>query len=214
MIFSPDPNKQAQEVIFTRKSKNMRHPPLIFNKSKVFQSTTQKHLGLILDNRLSFQEYLTAMGAKVSRSIALLRKLQHGLPRQVLITIYKSFIRPYLDYGDILYDKAFNESFHQKIESIQYNACLAKSGAIRGSSREKIYQELGLESPQHRRWYRKLCYFYKIYNAKSPDYLFQLIPLKKSSYTTRNADNIPFFKFRYNFFKIRFFRPLLLNETN
>ena len=52
MSFNPDPNKQAQEVIFTRKSKNMRHPPLIFNKSKVFQSTTQKHLGLILDNRL------------------------------------------------------------------------------------------------------------------------------------------------------------------
>ena len=58
------------------------------------------------------------MGAKVSRTIALLRKLQHVLPRQALITIYKSFIRQYLDCGDIFYDKAFNESFHQKIESI------------------------------------------------------------------------------------------------
>ena len=125
-----NPNKQAQEVIFIRKSENMHHPPLIFNKSKVFQSTTQKRLGLMLDNRLSFEEYLTAMGAKVSRTIALLRKLQHVLPRQALITIYKSFIRPYLDYGNILYDKLFNESFHQKIESIQYNACLAITGAL------------------------------------------------------------------------------------
>ena len=65
----------------------MRHPPLIFNKSKVFQSATQKHLGLILDKRSSFEEYLTLMGAKVSRTIALLRKLQHVLPRQALITI-------------------------------------------------------------------------------------------------------------------------------
>ena len=89
------------------------------------------------------------MGAKVSRTIALLRKLQHVLPRQALITIYKSSIRPYLDYGDILYDKAFNEFFHQKIEYIQYNASLAITGAIRGSSKEKIYQELGLESLQH-----------------------------------------------------------------
>ena len=94
--FNPDPNKQAQEIIFTRKSKNMRHIPLIFNKSKVFQSTTQKHSGLIVDNRLSFEEYLTTMGAKVSRTIALLRKLQHVLPRYALITIYKSFIRLYL----------------------------------------------------------------------------------------------------------------------
>ena len=124
----------------------MRHLPLIFNKSKVFQSTTQKHLGLILDNRLSFKEYLTAMGAKVSRAIALSRKLQHILPGHALITIYKSFIRPYLNYGGILYDKAFNASFHQKIESIQYNASVAITGAIRGSSREKIYQQLGLGS--------------------------------------------------------------------
>ena len=167
MSFNPDPNKQDHEAIFTRKSKNMRHPPLIFSKSKVFQSTKQKHLGLILDNRLSFEEYLTAIGAKVSRTIALLRKLQHVSPRQALINIYKSFIRPYLDYRDILYDKAFNQSFHQKIESIQYNACLAITGTIRASSREKLYQELGLGSLQHRRWYRKICYFYKIYNAKS-----------------------------------------------
>ena len=214
MSFNPDPNKQAQEVIFSRKLKNIRHPPLIFNKSKLFQSKTQKHLGLLLDNRLSFEEYLIAMGAKVSRTIALLHKLQHLLPRQALITIYKSFIRPYLDYGDIFYDKAFNASFHQKIESVQYNACLAITGAIRGRSREKIYQELGLESLQHRRWYRKLCYFYKIYNEKSPDYLFQLIPTKKSSYTTRNAGNIPFFKFCHNFFKNSFFSSTVIEWNN
>ena len=70
-----------------------------------------------------------------------------------------------------------------------------------------------MESLQHRRWYRKLCYFYKIYNAKSPDYLFQLIPLKKSSYTTRNAHNIPFFKFRHVFFLNSFF-PCTIIEYN
>ena len=85
MSFNPDPNKQAQEFIFSRKSKNMHHPSLIFNKSKVFQSKTQKRLGLLVDNRLSFEEYLTVMGAKVSRTIALLRKLQHILPRHALV---------------------------------------------------------------------------------------------------------------------------------
>ena len=78
------------------------------------------------------------------------------LPRQALVTIYKAFIRPHLDYGDVLYDQAFNKSFHAKNESIQYNACLAITGAIRGTSRENTYQELGLESLQLRRWYRKL----------------------------------------------------------
>ena len=62
-----------------------------------------------------------------------------------------------------------------------------------------------MESLQHRRWYRKLCYFYKIYNENSPDYLYQLIPPKKSSCTNRNADNIPFFNFVITFLKIHFF---------
>ena len=94
--------------------------------------------------------------------IGLLPKLSNLLPRQALVSIYKAFVRPYLDYGDVLYDQAFNNSFHAKIESIQYNTCLAITGAIRGTSREQIYQELGLESLQVRRWYRKLCLFYKL----------------------------------------------------
>ena len=65
-------------------------------------------------------------------------------------------------------------SFHHKLESIQYNACLAITGAIRGTSKEKLYQELGLESLQLRRWYRKLGMFCKIYKNKSPQYLFKL----------------------------------------
>ena len=48
------------------------------------------------------------------------------------------------------------------MESIQYIAALAITGAIRDSSRDKLYQELGLETLQQRRWYRKLCCFYKI----------------------------------------------------
>ena len=66
--------------------------------------------------------------------------------------MYKAFVRPRLDYRDIIYDEDYNETFHQKLESIQYNACLALSGAIRGSSRENLYHDLGLESLQRRRW--------------------------------------------------------------
>ena len=95
---------------------------------------------------------------KVNKTIGLLRKLQNVLPRSALLTIYKSFIRPHLDYGDIIYDQAYNASFHQKLELLQYNACLAITGAIRGTSREKLYEELGLEFLQLRRWFRKLSF--------------------------------------------------------
>ena len=97
-----------------------------------------------------------------------LRKFQQILPKSTLLTIHITFIRSRLDYPDISYDQAYNSAFHDKLESIQYNACLAITGAIRGTSTEKIYQELGLESLKSRRWFRKLCHFYKIFNDKSP----------------------------------------------
>ena len=61
--------------------------------------------------------------------------MQKALPRLVLMTMYKAFVRPDLDYGDRIYDKAYNETFHRKRESIQCNACRALFGAIKGSLR-------------------------------------------------------------------------------
>ena len=117
------------------------------------------------------------------------------------MTMYKAFVRPHLDYSDIIYDEAFNETFHQKLESIQYSACVALSEAIRGSSREKIYHQLGMESLQCWRWYRKRCLFYKIFKENKPVYLFNLIPIKNSNYNARNTDKTTIFHSKQNFFK-------------
>ena len=67
------------------------------------------------------------------------------MPRRSLLIIYKSFIRPHLDYGDVIYDQLSNASFSNKNESVQYNTVLAITGSIKGSSHLK-YQELGLST--------------------------------------------------------------------
>ena len=86
------------------------------------------------------------MWNKVNKAIGLLRKLQNILPRELLLTTYKLLVRPHLDYCDVIYEQHYNNTLNQKLETIQYNAALAITGAISGSSRVKIYQELGLES--------------------------------------------------------------------
>ena len=139
MSFNPDPSNQAQEVIFSRKTKKEYHPPLAFNKSNVSKTNSQKHLGAVLDNRLSFEDHLKMILNKVNKNIGLLCKLQNILPRSALLTIYKFFIRPHLHYGDIIYGQSYSVSFHQKLEVIQYSARLAITGAFRGFSREKLY---------------------------------------------------------------------------
>ena len=177
--FNLDPSKQAQEVIFSRKTKKQYHPPFAFNNNNVSETNSQKHFGIVLSNRLSFEDHLKMVLNKVKKTIGRPRKLQSILPRSGRLSIYKSFIRPHLDYGDIIYDQAYNASFHQKLELLQYNACLAITGAIRGTSRKELYEELDLESVQLRCWFRKLSCFYKLFNSEHPHYLFKLISVKK-----------------------------------
>ena len=103
--------------------------------------------------------------------------------------------------------------FHQIIESVQGNATLAITGAVRGTSREKLYQELGFESLQQRRWYRKLCCLFKIIKNQSPSYLFQLVPSPNIRYFSRNSENIPQLRTKHDFFKNSFF-PSTIKEWN
>ena len=58
-------------------------------------------------------------------------------------------MRPHLDYGDVIFDKAYNNFFQQRLESFQYKASLAITSAIKVSSTERLYQEPGLESLQN-----------------------------------------------------------------
>ena len=133
------------------------------------------HLGLFFDPKLSFDEHIQCILIKTCKIIGLIRKLQSIIPTAALLTIYKSFLRPHLDYMEVIYDRAFNESFRNKLESVQYNAALAITGAIRGSSREKLYQGLGLKSLKSQPWYQKLCLYSCFSNLKINDLLTSLI---------------------------------------
>ena len=84
--------------------------------------------------------------------------MQLVLPRRSLLINYKSFTRSHLDYGDAIYDQPFNASFSCKTESVQCNAALAVTGAIKGSSRDTLYQELGLEYLQPKKRKKKKLY--------------------------------------------------------
>ena len=140
--------------------------------------------------------------------IGLLQKLSNSLPRQTLIT------RPNLDYGAIVYDQAFNNFFHTKIELIQYNVCLPITGTIRGTSKEKIFLEFGLESLQLRRWYRKLCLLYKVFKIEHPKYLFNLFPARSKPYATITVGKILLIMTKHYFFKNYFFPSAIIEWNN
>ena len=107
-----------------------------------------------LDEKLNFDEHIQSKISKWNKFIGIVKRLSRAFPSDAFITIHKSFIRPHLDYADIIYDKPNNDSISQKIENAQYRAYLAITGTIQENSRKRFYQKLGLGSFSNRRWYR------------------------------------------------------------
>ena len=114
MSFNLDPNKQATEVLFSCKVNSDDHFKLTFNDNQVQQCSSQKRLGLLLDNKLDFNKHLDEKNNKCNKIIGMMKKLSPSVSTQSLLTIYKSFVRPILDYANIIYDKPNRGSFIEK----------------------------------------------------------------------------------------------------
>ena len=129
MQFNPDRNKQANEVIFSRKtsSNNLSHSPLKFSNNDISKCPDQKHLGIVLDSKLNFNAQVDQKIKKCNRIIDLIRRL-------LILKVS---------------------------EKVQYRTCLAKTGAIQGTSRTKLYDKLRLHSLNKRRWCNVLIFFAK-----------------------------------------------------
>ena len=167
-------------------------------------------LRLVLDNKFTFKKHIKEKLNEAYFGVGEIKRLRDILPCDSLVTIYKSFSRLHLDFGDVIYDQPNHDSFSDKIEQLQYKAYLTIAGAIQGTSRECLYNELGLESVSSRRWCRKLCALYKLLSTQCPKYLFDIIPSSESFYGTRKKQR-SFFNYRTDCFKYSFF-PNSLSE--
>ena len=153
MSFNPDPTKQAVQVIFSRKHNKNDHPSIYFNGMEVKTVNEHKHLGLTLDTKLTFASHINEKLSKARKGIGVLKSLSRYLSVKTLDQIYKTYIRPHLDFCDVIYHvpcitNPFDSSINLKylmntIERMQYDAALAITGAWKGTHLDKIYEELG-----------------------------------------------------------------------
>ena len=189
MEFNPDPSKQATEALFSCKKSTANHPQLIFNGSVVAKVSNQKHLGLILDEKIM----------KAKMNVGVLKYLSNFLPLKSLDQMYKAIVRSHSDYYDVichlpplLHQAPLGVSLNslmEKVERLQYQAALAITGAWNGSSRTKLYKELGWESLSDRRRCRRVLQIHKIYNNETQYYLTDKLPPKSRSLFNGNDRN-------------------------
>ena len=193
MKFNPDISKQAIEVVFSCKYEKTRavHPPLVFNEIPVARKASTKHLGIILDEKLSFREHILEAIEKAKKGLSLMKFLSNLVNRKTLILTYTMHVRPYLEYGDIIFHDSAGYLMDM-LESIQYQAGLIATGCWRNTSREKLYKELGWESLSDRRNFRRLLTYHKILSHNAPAYLNQYV-LNTAPHDSTDRYNRTFF---------------------
>ena len=103
MKFNPDLSKQATELLFSFKKNSQDHPSLFFNESVVLKVNKQKHSGLTLDSKFSFERHVNEKIKKAKKGIGIIKYLSKFLPIKTLDQMYKALVRSHLDYCETIY---------------------------------------------------------------------------------------------------------------
>ena len=135
MCFNPDPSKEAVTIYFLTKIVPVNATAAFLSNSAIADSDRHKHLGLILDSKMNFDNHLGEKILEANKGIGLINSLKRFLSRDSPLTTYITFVRSHLGYGDALYDYLFNATFSQNLECVQYNVWLAITGCFCGISR-------------------------------------------------------------------------------
>ena len=182
-----NPNK-TEEMLFSRKNIQIDHPKLTMNNVEIQRVNFHKHLGLNFNSDCSWHEHIIEITTKAWKRIHLLRALKYQLDRRSLQTMYFSFIRPILEYGDVIWDNCFNyEKF--EIEKIQIEAGRIVTGATKSCPKTKILEETGWDSLETRRYKHRMLTFYKMVNGHTPSYLQLIVPPSVHQVSQRNLRN-------------------------
>ena len=227
LVFNPDITKQAVEVIFSNKTIPSDPLPLTFNDIPVKRVLDTKHLGLILDSKINFKKHIDDKLGKANKGIGVMKQMKKWVDMRALETVYKLYIRPHLEYGDLVFNsheigksEIFNtfqdtDTISFEIESIQYQAARIITGAWDKSNKKELYKLLGWESMQDRRTMRKLVLFHQILNTKNPSYLYDILE-KQLNTSQRLINRLEFRNFKCNNTKFSksFFPSTIIDWNN
>ena len=171
-------------MLFSRKRVPSVLPNIYIGNDVLQLVNTHKHLGLTFTNSLSWSTHIDAVVTKCNRQLGMLKKFKYIWSHKALETCYKSFVRPVIEYGSVIYDNCLLEDV-TKLEGVQLEAARLVSGAKRCTSHDPLYREVGWQSLQHRRNYAKLVIMYKMVNDIAPSYLCGLLKDFRPSATNR-----------------------------
>ena len=203
-------------MVFSRKTINNVFPSdIYFNGIPLARVSEHKHLGIILNEKLLWDSHIDYINEKVSSRLSAMRRLIFIVPRRCLENIYKTMVRPIIDYGDILFPH-LPVNLSKRLENLQRQAALICTRAYVRTPHVLLLSELGWEDLYIRRQFHSLCMMYKIQNGFAPQYLCNICPPntgQTTGYNLRNSDNIISVYCKYKPFSRSFF-PYTIKQWN
>ena len=212
VTFNPE---KTVYMVYSRSGKHVEHDPIVFSGVNIKQVTFHKHLGIVLNNRMSWENHVTYIVERVSTRINMMRRVQNVAPRNCLEVLYKSFVRPLFDYGDVLFPH-ISVTQCKRLEQIQRQAALICTNAYVRTPHILLLQELNWEQLSTRRKYHCLVLMFKIQKGLVPAYLSNMCPPtieQAIPYRLRNRNNVSSFTCKYNAFSNSFF-PSTIKSWN
>ena len=191
------------------------HPPLFMQNVQIEEVDSHKHLGLHLSQDCTWHKQIDYIKEKAWFRINVMRKLKFKLDRKSLETIYIAFIRPILEYADVIWDNC-SQYEKDELEKIQTEAARIATGATKLISLSNLYKEICWETLQQRRHNHKLILFYKMVNNLAPTYLSSLLPQQVSTvsrYNLRNSNDLQTIRTNISLY-YNSFLPSTLREWN
>ena len=165
---------KTSSMTFTRK-RNSNLPNVVMNDTILTDDKYHTHLGLTLSSDDTWDEHIRRIYEKAAARLNLLRMLKYDLDRRSLLRFYISYIRPTLEYADVVWDNISQQNAQLLVESIQLDACRIITGLRKGTSHDILYRELGLCPLSLRTEHHKLIQFYKILNDEAPPYIKKIL---------------------------------------
>ncbi len=166
--------KKTVAMLFSKKRTPSVMLPVFIGGTNLIVVDEHKQLGILFSKDLSWTSHIKQTTAKCNRLLGMLSKNKYIWSRLSLEVCYKSFIRPILEYGNMIYD-CCTIADSEEIESVQLSAARLVTGAKRGTSHGALYRELGWTLLKTRREISKLTKLYCIINNLTPTYLHELI---------------------------------------
>ena len=188
---------KTKTLLISNKGTVDDHPNLVLQGQVIESVPGHKHLGIVLSHNLRWNAHINDIVAKCTKKINMMKKFKFELDRKSLETIYFSFIRPTMEYGDSLFAGTYDSDLC-KLDRLQVDAMRIVTGATEKSNILLLYEDLNWTSLDVRRKTHSLTLMYKILNGLTPDYLQALIPNRLNDQgrplrsVTRNLIPIPF----------------------